>query len=299
MKTRSKRSTTSGNIGLLLGAHESIEGGIHKAIERAESIGCSTLQIFTKNSNQWVSRPLKEQDVENYKNSASKSKIRFIMAHSIYLINLCAADPLILKKSRDALVDEINRCDLLGIPIIIFHPGSHMGSGESTGIKKIIESINRVHDKTPASSVKSVLETTAGQGTSIGYRFEHLREIIEGVENRNRIGVCVDTCHIFAAGYNISSETGYEKTIEEFDRIIGLELLEAIHINDSKKDLGSRIDRHEHIGKGLIGKVGFRCLMQDKRLISIPKVIETEKGKDLREDLINLKILRRLAGKNK
>lgn len=296
MKTGSERFSVIRNSDLLLGAHESIEGGIHKAIERAQSVGCNVLQIFTKNSNQWTSRPLTDRDVENYKNSLYKSKIRYVMAHSIYLINLCAIDSLILKKSRSAMVDEILRCDLLGIPIIIFHPGSHMGSGETNGIKKIIESINWVHEKTSDSNVKCVLETTAGQGTSIGYRFQHLREIIEGVENHKRIGVCMDTCHIFAAGYNITDENGYEATLKEFTEIIGLELLDAIHINDSKKGLGSKIDRHEHIGKGLIGKNGFRFFMRDKRIVSVPKVIETEKGKDLKEDKINLSILRHLAG---
>ncbi|MDI6765881.1 MAG: deoxyribonuclease IV [Bacteroidota bacterium] len=280
---------------LLIGAHQSIAGGIHKAFERAESIGCSVLQVFTKSSNQWYAKPLSDEDITNYKTAASKSSIRHVIAHDSYLINLCAKDITILKKSRDAFQDELKRCEKLGIRYLNFHPGSHMGVGEEDGIKKIIESLNLVHQQTNGFNVLSVLETTAGQGTSIGWRFEQLSEIINGVAEPERMAVCIDTCHIFAAGYEISTKEGYEQTIKEFDRIIGLNKLVAIHVNDSKKGLGSRVDRHEHIGKGMIGKNGFRLLVQDARLIHIPKILETPKGKDLKEDKVNLCVLRKLA----
>jgi deoxyribonuclease-4 len=192
-------------------------------------------------------------------------------------------------------VDEIIRCHVLGIPLLVFHPGAHMGAGESEGLKKIVDALNYAHGETSDSSVILLLETTAGQGTTLGYRFEQLRKIIDGVENAQRIGVCVDTCHIYAAGYDICGEKEYENVMKEFDEIIGFNKLYAIHVNDSKRELGSRVDRHEHIGKGTISKIAFRCLMQDPRFARVPKVIETDKGKDLREDVVNLNILRRLA----
>ena len=281
---------------LLIGAHESISGGIHTAFERAESIGCLTLQVFTKNSNQWAAKPLTEEDISNYKTAASKSNIKHVVAHDSYLINLCALNPEILKKSREAFFDELKRCETLGIQYINFHPGAHMGAGEKEGIKKIIESLNWAHERTKGFQVLSVLETTAGQGSSLGYKFEHLKEIIEGVDEPKKMAVCIDTCHIFAAGYDISTEDGYEKTFKEFDDIIGLKKLVAFHMNDSKKGLGSKVDRHEHIGKGMIGKNAFRFLMQDGRFASIPKILETPKGEDLKEDKMNLAVLRKLSG---
>lgn len=292
---KQKLKIKSQNINLLIGAHESIAGGIYKAFSRAESIGCRTLQVFTKNSNQWTSKPLTSEDIANYKTAASKSSIKHVIAHDSYLINLCAVDKMILKKSREAFLDELKRCEELGIRYLNFHPGAHMGKGEKDGIKKIIESLNWAHERTNGFNTLSVLETTAGQGSSIGYRFEHLREIIDGVDHPERMGVCIDTCHIYAAGYDISTRDGYAKTIEEFDSVVGLKKLVAIHVNDSKKGLGSRVDRHEHIGKGMIGRNGFRYLMQDERLISIPKILETPKGEDLKEDKMNLNVLYKLA----
>ena len=255
------------------------------------------MQVFTKNNNQWNGKPLTDEDVANYKIAQSKSNITPVIAHDSYLINLCAVDDAILKKSREAFVDELQRCELLGIPYLNFHPGSHIGKGEEEGIKLIIESLNVAHEKTKDFRVLSVLETTAGQGSAIGYRFEHLHRIIDGVNEPERMAVCIDTCHIFAAGYDIASETGYERTMNEFGEVIGFEKLVAIHANDSKKGLGSRVDRHEHIGKGAIGRAGFRCLMRDERLATIPKIIETPKGEDLKEDRLNLAMLRRLISR--
>jgi deoxyribonuclease IV len=281
---------------LLIGAHESIAGGIYKAFGLAESIGCRALQVFTKSANQWYAKPLADEDIANYKTAASKSSIKHVIAHDSYLINLCARDKTILKKSREAFIDELKRCEALGIPYLNFHPGAHMEQGESEGIQLIIDSLNRAHSQTKNFKVKSVLETTAGQGTAIGYRFEQLQDIIEGVDEPERMAVCIDTCHIFAAGYDIRREETYNKTMQEFDDIIGLKRLAAIHVNDSKKGLGSRVDRHEHLGKGMIGKAGFKFLMQDKRLMHVPKILETPKGEDLREDKMNLKVLRKLSG---
>ncbi|MFN4111825.1 MAG: deoxyribonuclease IV, partial [Ignavibacteria bacterium] len=203
-------------------------------------------------------------------------------------------DKSILKKSRQAFIEELNRCEILGIDYLNFHPGSHMGAGEADGIKLIAESLNLIHEKTKGFKVKSMIETTAGQGTSLGYRFEQIRKIIDLVEEKNRLAVCVDTCHIFAAGYDFRTEKDYLKTFEEFDDIIGLKFLKAFHMNDSKKGLGERIDRHEHIGKGKIGLVGFSFIMNDKRFANIPKILETPKGENMREDVVNMKRLKRL-----
>jgi deoxyribonuclease-4 len=278
----------------LIGAHESIAGGIHTAFERAERATCVTLQVFTKNSNQWRAKPLSEEDIANYKTAASKSIVRPVIAHSSYLINMCAADAGILQRSREAYLDELQRCEALGIPYLNFHPGAHMGAGEKDGILKIIESLDRAHDATRGFAVMSVLETTAGMGSSVGHRFEQLRAIIDGVERPERVAVCIDTCHIFAAGYDLRTEAAYHATMKSFDETVGIAKLVAIHANDSKKGLGSRVDRHEHIGKGEIGKIGFRCLVRDERLRHVPKILETPKGEDLREDKKNLALLRKL-----
>jgi deoxyribonuclease-4 len=295
MPGKSKKNIATPLDGPLIGAHESIAGGIETAFERGDRAGCRTLQVFTKNSNQWRAKPLSEEAIANYKTAASKSTIRPVVAHDSYLINLCATDLSILEKSREAFIDELQRCNALGIPYLNFHPGAHMGAGEEEGIKKIVESLNQAHEATQGFKVMSVLETTAGQGSAIGHRFEQLRAIIDEVDDPARMGVCIDTCHIFAAGYDIRSNEAYQKTITEFDQIVGLRRLVAIHINDSKKPLGSKVDRHEHIGKGEIGKEGFRCLMKDERLAQIPKILETPKGEDLKEDRMNLALLRKLA----
>ncbi len=281
--------------GPLIGAHESIAGGLHKAFDRAESVGCRTLQLFTKNSNQWSGRPLTDEDIANYKTAASKSTIRPVIAHDSYLINLCASDPGLRKRSLEAYIDELERCGKLGIRYLNFHPGAHTGQGEREGLRLIIEALNEAHARTPSLDVLSVAETTAGQGTSLGYRFEHLQRIIGGVTQPERMAVCIDTCHIFAAGYDLRTQTGYEETMHRFAEIIGFGKLAVIHLNDSKKGLGSRVDRHEHIGFGAIGKNGFRFLMNDGRLDHIPKILETPKGLDLKEDRLNLLRLQRLA----
>lgn len=282
---------------VLLGAHMSIEGGVHRAIERGESIGCTALQMFVKNSTQWKAKPLDDEQAETYKKALSKSNVRSVVVHSTYLINLCAKTPQTLHASRWTYTDELKRCEKLGIPYYNFHPGSHMGQGEEDGIRLIAESLNTIHEQTSGFKVKSVLETTAGQGTAVGYRFEHLRNIIDLVEQQDRMAVCIDTCHVFAAGYDFRTEKGYKAMIKEFDDVIGLDRLAAFHLNDSKKGCGSRIDRHEHIGKGEIGLEGFRFIMNDTRFANIPKIIETEKGDDMKEDVKNMNTLKGLIEK--
>jgi deoxyribonuclease-4 len=282
--------------GPYIGAHESIAGGLYRAIERAESVGCRALQVFTKNTNQWRAAPLHELDVASYKTAASKSSIGIVLAHDSYLINLCALRSDLRDKSLHAFVDELRRCESLGIPYLVFHPGAHTGQGEEEGLRRMIDTLNEAHHMTKGFGVVSVIETTAGQGTVLGYRFEQIRAILDGVASPERMAVCIDSCHIFAAGYDLRTEKAYEKTMEQFDTVVGLDRLVAIHVNDSKKPLGSRVDRHEHIGKGAIGLEGFKLMMRDERLIRIPKILETPKGEDLEEDRVNLDILRRLAG---
>ncbi|MBI2429604.1 MAG: deoxyribonuclease IV [Ignavibacteriales bacterium] len=284
----------STNHKILLGAHMSIAGGVHTAVDRATSIGCTALQVFTKNNNQWSGKPFSESDIAQYKEKITAAGIAPVVSHDSYLINLCGTNPDVLKKSRAAFIDELERCEQLGIPLLNFHPGSHLGAGDDEGIKLICESLNLAHDITKNYKVKSVLEATAGQGTNVGYKFEHLRAIIDGVEDPERMAVCIDTCHVFAAGYDIATEKGYEETFKQFDEIVGLDRLVAFHINDSKKGLGSHVDRHEHIGKGAIGLTGFRLLMNDERFTHIPKILETPKSEDLHEDVENMRVLKSL-----
>ena len=282
----------------LLGAHTSTSGGVSKAIERANKLNFSAIQIFTKNNNRWFSKPLEEDEIEKFRSLDDKSTVKFIVSHDSYLINLCSSNPEILEKSQNAFIDELTRCELLGIPYLNFHPGSHTGRGEDDGLKVISDSINIAHSKTKGFNVSSMLEITAGQGTVLGYRFEQINKIIESIEEVERMSVCIDTAHMFAAGYDFRDEESYIKTMQEFDDIIGIDRLKCFHINDSKKELGSRVDRHENIGKGFIGLDGFRNIMNDKRLTTIPKILETPKGKEQLEDLENLEVLKNLIVNN-
>ncbi|MCX6170526.1 MAG: deoxyribonuclease IV [Ignavibacteriales bacterium] len=278
----------------LMGAHTFVSGGPASAIEAAEKLGFTAIQIFTKNNNQYFARDLYEKEITDYKEKLSQSNIKVVVSHDSYLINLCAKDPESLMKSRTSYIKELERCEQLGIPQLNFHPGAHTGQGEEDGIKIIAESLNYAHAQTKGFKTKSMLEATAGQGTTLGYKFEQLREIIDLVDEKERMTVCIDTCHIFAAGYNIKDPKEYKKVIKEFDDIIGLDLLKCIHMNDSKKDLGSRVDRHDHIGKGFIGLEGFTNIMNDKKLEKVPKILETPKGKDQQEDLENIAVLQSL-----
>ncbi|MCF8110976.1 MAG: deoxyribonuclease IV [Desulfobacteraceae bacterium] len=262
---------------LILGAHLSISCGLHKALEEAESLGCRALQIFTKNASTWREKTLSDNEITEFDRLREKTGISAIASHTAYLINPAAKDPAIREKSTEALKQELIRCGELKLPWVVLHPGSHMGDGEKTGIKRIAETISHIFSRLPDNSTRLLLETTAGQGTSLGCRFEQLAEIMQKIPYPQRLGICLDTCHIFAAGYDISNKKAYDKTIKNFDRILGIKNLFLIHVNDALKPCGSRVDRHAHIGKGMIGDKGFSCLVKDSRLAHIPKILETPK----------------------
>ncbi len=280
---------------MLLGAHMSIAGGAFNAFLHVEKAGCTTIQIFTKSSNQWRARELTDEELEKFHAEQKRTSINPVIAHDSYLINLSSPDKTLLKKSREAFLVEMERCERLKIPHLVTHPGSHIDKGEDWGIKKIAESISWLHERTEGFKVSITLETTAGQGSNLGHKFEQIASMIEQASQSERLAVCLDTCHIFAAGYDITTKQGCEKTISEFDRIIGLGRLAVIHVNDSKRGLGSRVDRHEHIGKGEIGEEPFAFFMQDRRFEKISKLLETPKGTDGDMDMVNMALLRKLG----
>ncbi len=280
-----------------LGAHMSIAGGVDKAFLRGEEVGCDAMQIFTKNNNQWRAAPLTEREIRAYKTNRQRTGIDPILAHDSYLINLASPDKDLHRKSLEALRIEVARAAVLEIPYLIIHPGAHLESGEAEGITRVVEALDTVLEDPQASPVMICLETTAGQGSSLGYRFEHLAAIRGGVTRRERVGICVDTCHIFAAGYEIRDQRAYEDTMRQLNGVVGLDHVACIHLNDSQRDLGSRVDRHAHIGRGQIGLEGFRLLINDPRLQHIPMILETPKGEDpVAADRRNLAVLRSLVG---
>jgi deoxyribonuclease-4 len=271
----------------------SIEGGLFRALERGHSIGCTTIQIFTRNNARWAARELLEEEVRHFRMMREEHAIHPVFAHASYLINLAAKNEF-YEKSIAALKTEILRGELLGLPFVVLHPGAHMGQGEREGLIRISAAINQVMEETPTARCKIVIENTAGQGTCLGCRFEHLEYLWSHTSNPDRLGFCLDTCHLFSAGYDIRTKASFTKTVQSLLNHIPLSSILAFHLNDSKKPLGSFVDRHEHIGKGYIGKTAFRCLLNDSRFVNVPKVLETPKGKDLAEDVENLRILRRL-----
>ena len=271
-----------------LGAHMSIAGGVDRALERGEAIGCTAVQMFTKSSNQWAARPIPDEEIARFAERRGRAGLDAVVAHDSYLINLCSPDDALYRRSIQAHAEELRRCETLGIPALVTHPGAHVGQGEEFGIRRIAEAIDELHARLPASPVMIVLETMAGQGTTIGHRFEHLAGILARVRQADRLGVCFDTCHVFASGYDLRTRGAYEETWRRFDGTIGLRRLRVVHLNDSKKDLGCRVDRHEHIGAGHLGTDAFRHLMNDDRLAHVPMVLETPKGDDCREDVENL-----------
>jgi deoxyribonuclease IV len=283
---------------ILLGAHMSIRGGVSMAIERARSICCTAMQIFVKNNMQWFARPLTREEIRAFLNHVERGELLSVFGHANYLINLAATNPQFHANSIRAVAEELVRADQLELPFLVLHPGAHLGAGEEAALEKIVDSVDEVFRKIPKVKTKIALEITAGQGSCVGHRFEHLAHIIANVREPERLRVCIDTAHLFAGGYDIGSESGMRKTFREFDRVIpqARDRLVAIHVNDSKTGCGSRVDRHEHIGKGRIGLDAFRFIMRSPRFHKIPKVLETPKGKDLAEDVINLKTLRRLTG---
>lgn len=281
----------------LLGAHLSIAGGCANAVAAARRLGCSALQIFTKSPNQWRSPPLDPADVAAFRAAIRGSEVRLPMAHDSYLINLATADDELWQRSIEAFLDEIDRCEQLGLDYLIAHPGAHLGSGEEAGLRRVAAALDEVHARRPESRARVLLETTAGQGTTLGHRFEHLAAILQTVKRPDRLGICLDTCHVEAAGYALSPEPEYRATLAEFDRLIGLDRLRAFHLNDSLKPRGSRVDRHAHVGKGCLGLEPFRLLLNDERFGDRPMVLETPKeGEDGTEmDPVNLAVLRGLV----
>ncbi len=280
--------------GPLLGAHMSIAGGVENALLAGARAQCDAIQMFTKSSRQWAAEPYSTEAIQIFQRSQQETGIVKVIAHDSYLLNLGSPDEGLRKKSIRAFIDEMERCESLAISNLIAHPGAHMGTGEKAGIKRITRSLDQVHKTCSGYQVKVTLEITAGQGTTLGYRFDQIHSIIDGVKQSDRMRVCFDTEHAFAAGYDIRTKASYERTFTEFDESIGLDLLAAFHLNDSKKEFHSRVDRHEHIGKGHIGVEAFRLLMNDQRFWGLPMCLETPKGLDLKEDKENLGLLRSL-----
>ena len=280
----------------LLGAHESTAGGLHLAFDRILEVGGESLQIFTRNQRRWKAAPLQEGEIADFKRARHAAGDMPVASHASYLINLGSGIREQNMKSISAFVDELWRCSALGIPYLVFHPGSHGGAGVETGLANVTKNLDLVMEQADQAThaVTILLETTAGQGTGLGYRFEELAWILDHANSPDRLGVCVDTCHIFAAGYDIRTPETYAATFAEFDRLIGVEQIRFFHLNDSRKELGSRVDRHEHIGRGCIGLEGFRQLLHDSRFRDHPMTLETPKGKDLAEDKENLAVLRSL-----
>ena len=279
----------------LLGAHMSIGGGVHVAIERSCSIQGNAMQIFVKNNMQWFARPFEKKEIAAFLNHAQRTELKAVFAHANYLINLAATNPQFHANSIRALSEELTRADQLELPFLVLHPGAHLGAGDEAGLKKIASTIDKVFRGIPRVKTKIALETTAGQGTCLGHTFEQLAWLIASVREPERLCVCLDTAHVFAAGHDIGSEAGTRRMFREFDHTIGLNRLAALHLNDSKTARGSRVDRHEHIGKGQIGLEAFRFIMRDRRFRKIPKVLETPKGKELLEDVENMNTLHELA----
>lgn len=277
----------------LLGTHVSIAGGIELAVARATAIGCRALQIFTRNASRWASPPLSDTSVQAFRHARSAAGILYVAAHSSYLINLASPDPQLSRRSLVACSEELERCRQLGLDALVIHPGAHTGSGTRAGLASVVGNLQELL-RGSSGAVRILIENTAGQGTGLGASMEELAEILSRVNN-DRLALCLDTCHAFAAGYDLSSAAGYHQLIERIDTLVGIDKLQLFHLNDSKTARGSRVDRHEHVGQGMIGVTGFRCLMQDARFARCAKILETPPGKDHCHDLENLALLRRLA----
>lgn len=281
----------------MFGSHLSIAGGMHNALLKAEELQCETVQVFTKNQQQWKCSPLSAECIAEWKSHLKRLKFKKTVSHNSYLINLAATNPEIWRKSVELFVEELTRCNLLGIPYLVTHPGAHLGEGEEAGLQKVAAALDVIHAQVPDEGVITCLEITAGQGTCLGHRLEHLAEIIERVKSPERLGVCLDTAHLFAAGYDFRGEKKYAAFRKELAKTVGLSRVKVLHLNDSKKDLGSRVDRHDHIGRGTIGIEGFKPFVRDSAWAKVPKILETakeggENGKTW--DEINLATLRSL-----
>lgn len=299
----------------ILGAHMSTSGGFYRAIERAEEETCDCVQVFLFPPRQWPVKPpglpktgtppprspfpktIPADQAEQFRTTLAESPVSHPIAHASYLINLASSDPDLWKRSVNALIAELRRAEQLGIPYVVLHPGSHMGAGEEVGIRKVCRALNEIHRRTSALSSQCLLETTAGQGTCLGWRFEHLAAMVDGIREPDRVGICFDTCHVFAAGYAMGNPDEYRATMRTFNKLIGVGKIRAFHLNDSKRELGSRVDRHDHIGGGEMGLEPFRLLLNDRRFRSVPMYLETPKGEVKMGscDKVNLCTLRSLS----
>ena len=278
-----------------IGVHTSAAGHIYEAVDRALVLGCETMQIFSRDPRQWRRGRVRPEDVDEFRRRREKSGIYPVFAHIPYLVNLASPRKTLYRDSIKAYIEDIKETEALGIEYLVTHMGSHKKSGEEIGLKRITSALNKILERTRKSPVKIVLENTSGSGSWLGYKFEHQRRVIDGIEQTERVGICFDTCHGFAAGYDLSSPRGAKETISQLDKIVGLERLRLIHLNDSRDKLNSRRDRHEHIGKGKIGLEGFRGLLRDRRLKDAAFILETPKETEL-SDKHNLALVRKLAG---
>jgi len=279
------------------GAHLSVAGGLERAFDLAAEVGCDCLQIFVKNQRQWDAKPLTEEQVRVFRSARRRSGDKLVVAHGSYLLNLASPVPALRDRSITALADELERCEALGVTGLVVHPGAHMGEGIDAGIGRIVTALDEVHARTFGIQTRVLLETTAGQGSSIGHEIVHLGRIMDGCKAPDRLDVCLDTCHLFAAGYDLRDPDEYERTITEIAGHVGLASVKCIHMNDSKTPCGSHVDRHEHITQGEMGRQAFVNVVNDRRLAGVPKILETPKGKDGRGtdmDRVNLRRLRRL-----
>ena len=282
-------------MSLELGAHVSASGGVDLALIRANDFAMTACQLFTKSERQWAARPLDPEVVERFLANQAQFGIKYLVAHDSYLINIASPNSEMWAKSRQALAHELERCDMLEIPYLVSHPGAHMGEGPDAGIARVAEAINRIHDEAPNGKSMILIETTAGQGSALGRSFEEIAGILDQVQDRARIGVCLDTCHIFASGYDLRDADSYDATISAFDTIVGISNLKCLHLNDSKKGIGLHVDRHAHIGQGEIGLAAFGFILNDPRLSGLPGILETPKEPPkFEEDLMNLDTLKSL-----
>ena len=288
---RKNRFAFPKSAGDLIGAHISTKGGLHTVFERAAAINATAIAMFAKNSSQWKGKELTDEDVELFQQTRTVGPI---LTHASYLINLATTNGEFYKKSLIAMADELDRAERLGAFAVVLHPGAHMGAGTQKGVDQIARSFDQIHAALPTHRVVTLLETSAGQGSCLGCTFEDLGRIISLVDDKKRLGICIDTCHVFAAGYDIRNAQGYERMIEEVEQHVGIENVGAFHLNDSKKELGSRVDRHEHIGKGLLGTDAFRLVLNDPRFARIPKLLETPKTIETESDRENITLLRSL-----
>lgn len=280
----------------ILGAHMSISGGYYKSVEIAARCGCDCVQLFTKNNNQWKAKEISDEEAAAFRGKLAELKITHPLSHDSYLINLAAPDDELWRKSIEAFIVELRRADKLGIPYVVTHPGSFTTTSEVVGLQRIITALDEIHERCADVQAVCLLENTAGQGSNLGHRFEHLQTLIRGVKRPEKLGVCIDTCHTFAAGYPLQSKMEYDDTFAQLDATVGLDRIKAFHLNDSKKPLGSRVDRHEHIGEGALGLEPFRHLLNDPRFRQTPMYLETPKedrdGEEM--DVVNLRTLRSL-----